>query len=45
MIKDDFGEVKLSGGGMDANEDDYHASLREVKDMRLWKKRLYRLAK
>lgn len=32
MIEDDFGEVKLPGGGIDAGEDDYQALLREVKE-------------
>ena len=32
MIEDDFGEVKLPGGGIDPNEDDYQALVREVKE-------------
>lgn len=32
MIEDDFGEVKLPGGGIDAGEDDYQALAREVKE-------------
>lgn len=32
MIEDDFGEVKLPGGGIDSGEDDYRALLREVKE-------------
>lgn len=32
MIENSFGEVKLPGGGMDAEEDDIQALLREVKE-------------
>ena len=32
MIEDDFGEVKLPGGGIDDGEDDYKALVREVKE-------------
>lgn len=32
MIEDDFGEVKLPGGGIDCGEDDYKALIREVKE-------------
>lgn len=32
MIEDNFGEVKLPGGGIDPDEDDYHALVREVKE-------------
>lgn len=32
MIEDDFGEVKLPGGGIDSGEDDYKALAREVKE-------------
>ena len=32
MIEDDFGEVKLPGGGIDEGEDDYQALIREVKE-------------
>ena len=32
MIEDDFGEVKLPGGGADDGEDDYQALVREVKE-------------
>ena len=32
MIEDDFGEVKLPGGGADDGEDDYQALIREVKE-------------
>ena len=32
MIEDDFGEVKLPGGGVDDGEDDYQALVREVKE-------------
>lgn len=32
MIEDNFGEVKLPGGGIDSGEDDYKALVREVKE-------------
>ena len=32
MIEDDFGEVKLPGGGIDSGEDEYKALVREVKE-------------
>ena len=32
MIEDDFGEVKLPGGGIESGEDDYKALVREVKE-------------
>ena len=32
MIENDFGEVKLPGGGIDSGEDDYKALVREVKE-------------
>lgn len=32
MIENDFGEVKLPGGGIDDGEDDYKALVREVKE-------------
>ncbi len=32
MIEDKYGEVKLPGGGIDPNEDDYQALVREVKE-------------
>lgn len=32
MIEDEFGEVKLPGGGVDNTEDDYQALVREVKE-------------
>ncbi len=32
MIEDSFGEVKLPGGGMEENEDDRQALVREVKE-------------
>ncbi len=32
MIENDFGEVKLPGGGVDSGEDDYQALVREVKE-------------
>ena len=32
LIENDFGEVKLPGGGIDSGEDDYKALVREVKE-------------
>lgn len=32
LIENDFGEVKLPGGGMESGEDDYEALAREVKE-------------
>lgn len=32
MIENNFGEVKLPGGGIDGGEDDYQALVREVKE-------------
>lgn len=32
MIEDDFGEVKLPGGGMEVGEEEYQALVREVKE-------------
>ena len=32
LIENDFGEVKLPGGGIDSGEDDYKALAREVKE-------------
>ena len=32
MIEDKYGEVKLPGGGIDPNEDDFQALVREVKE-------------
>lgn len=32
MIENNFGEVKLPGGGIDSGEDDYQALIREVKE-------------
>ena len=36
MIEDNFGEVKLPGGGIDPNEDDYQASSWRLWNYSLW---------